>query len=317
MYERRAFTLGELIAACVAVGLLVVVVLTLQPSLSRSRETANLVKCASNLRQIGLAAILYSMDNNNAFPSLARDFSKPPTAFSGWDSADPWAGPEPNDITAAWYMLVRTQDIDPGVFLCPSEVENHARVRPWDFASKPVEQTSNFPHAGFLSYSFANPYSESPDWTWDTTVSVDMPLAADRNPGGEAVVDATLDWSAQEMKSANSPNHGNEGQNVLYADGHITFENTPFVGIRRDNIFTTGTLGKAGDPARRTNGIVNGFPIDRFDAVLLPAAPDHVRPLLPFWSRQSTRWWFNGAVVLLAITLLSVLAYRLKRASSA
>ena len=40
----------------------------LLPSLSRARETANRVKCASNERQIGQAILLYSNDNKGKYP---------------------------------------------------------------------------------------------------------------------------------------------------------------------------------------------------------------------------------------------------------
>ena len=40
----------------------------LLPSLNRARETANRVKCASNLRQLGQAAMLYANENNGQFP---------------------------------------------------------------------------------------------------------------------------------------------------------------------------------------------------------------------------------------------------------
>jgi type II secretory pathway pseudopilin PulG len=51
----------------------------LLPSLCRSSETANRVKCASNLRQIGQAIALYARDNgghvewidNQSWPSVA------------------------------------------------------------------------------------------------------------------------------------------------------------------------------------------------------------------------------------------------------
>jgi prepilin-type processing-associated H-X9-DG protein len=45
----------------------------LLPSLCRSRETANRVKCGSNLRQIGQAIFLYAQDNGGQYPpSLAE-----------------------------------------------------------------------------------------------------------------------------------------------------------------------------------------------------------------------------------------------------
>jgi hypothetical protein len=55
-------------------GLFVAVVLysMLIPSIGRPREVANRVKSASNLRQIGLAILLYSNDNGGAFPDSFR-----------------------------------------------------------------------------------------------------------------------------------------------------------------------------------------------------------------------------------------------------
>ena len=43
----------------------------------------------------------------------------------------------------------------------------------------------------------------------------------------------------------NSGNHGGQGagdgQNVLFADGHVDFELTPIVGVDHDNIYTLMT----------------------------------------------------------------------------
>jgi hypothetical protein len=53
---------GAMIAA------LVLFALVMLPTLGRPRETANRVKCASNLRQIGQAAILYANENGGHLP---------------------------------------------------------------------------------------------------------------------------------------------------------------------------------------------------------------------------------------------------------
>ena len=41
------------------------------------------------------------------------------------------------------------------------------------------------------------------------------------------------------MRLANSNNHDKDGQNILYGDGHVAWESNPFVGVNRDNIYTT------------------------------------------------------------------------------
>jgi len=44
--------------------------------------------------------------------------------------------------------------------------------------------------------------------------------------------------SKEKVRLANSLNHQQEGQNVLYGDSHVSFEATSNVGIQQDNIYT-------------------------------------------------------------------------------
>ena len=60
-----AFTLIELL---VVIGIITILISILLPSLNRARETANRVKSAANLRQMGLGMLLYSNDNKGKFP---------------------------------------------------------------------------------------------------------------------------------------------------------------------------------------------------------------------------------------------------------
>ena len=59
-----AFTLIELL---VTVALIAILAALLFPALARSKAAAQRVKCASNLRQLGLAAHLYWDDNGACF----------------------------------------------------------------------------------------------------------------------------------------------------------------------------------------------------------------------------------------------------------
>jgi prepilin-type processing-associated H-X9-DG protein len=80
----------------------------------------------------------------------------------------------------------------------------------------------------------------------DSTHVADFALVADRNPGTRGKYNNVIGpaYSARplDLAKANSNNHRKVGQNVLYADGHVQFQTTPYCGvgqdIKRDNIYT-------------------------------------------------------------------------------
>ncbi|HYE18530.1 MAG TPA: hypothetical protein VEA69_08800 [Tepidisphaeraceae bacterium] len=275
----RGMTFTDLLAA-LAIVLLVTGWAVGQGPLLKARETANRVKCMSNLRQLGTAMMLYANDNKGAFPRTLYKPDDAPTFFTGVDAKNPFAKDstvKPNDVTAALFLLLRTQELTADTFVCPST--DRAR---YDFggAGKTPLDVGNFTSEEHLSYSVAVPYAGkaaiSTGYKWNNTLGTDFAKIADMNPGtagGQDVTPATGPANPQapaaSLAKANSLNHRGFGHSVLFGDGHVEWAQTPFVGTNRDNIYT---VAGSNDGEKPTSDKVVGLPMWRGDSVMLPTA---------------------------------------------
>jgi hypothetical protein len=253
--------------------------------LGDTKEAANRAKCANNLKQIGFTMILYSNENNGNFPSTpwSADSDKV-TFYSKPDVANPFAkgadGVDPADVTAAMFLLPRTQDTTWGnvpfntaFFICPSTDDEAPTGKDKIGKDKgyDVHKHSNFQGKKNLSYSMQVPYpskaAAAARFRWQNILPPEYALMADMNPGTAELTKLTALSALKNLQKGNSLNHGGEGQNVLYGDQHVEFSQTPFCGVAQDNIYTYGPSGKQ----RGGDGII-GRPTGPDDNILLPTA---------------------------------------------
>src|SRR5688572_2337592 len=70
MRRRLAFTLVELL---VVIGIITLLIAILLPVISKAKRHAERVACASNLRQLGQAFLMYAQENRQWLPLPAED----------------------------------------------------------------------------------------------------------------------------------------------------------------------------------------------------------------------------------------------------
>jgi prepilin-type N-terminal cleavage/methylation domain-containing protein/prepilin-type processing-associated H-X9-DG protein len=250
--RNKAFTLVELLVVIMIIGMLIGILL---PAVFGALEQANKSSCMNNLSQIGKACHAFAASNKQVWPDVMPITGTPPWANIGGTrvaaTGDDIPGNTIQSNTANLWQLIRAGYADnPAIFVCPStghtpdtSVAVYSTVRDfWTFQN--------------VSYSYQNvggPYRLT------SSANSAMAVAADANPqradmatavtnlGTTAISYEVADWGSMGNPQVNrwrlnSPNHKFTGQNVLYLDGHVKFENHPYCGYRYDNIWTAQIL---------------------------------------------------------------------------
>ncbi len=268
------------------------VIAIIGPAAQMSRFDAYRIECGDNLSQIGRAMLIYANDYEDELPRSGGRNSTWATIIPNWSAynrfgaygiaADGWGGVA--NISSCFYLLVKYAEVTPGTFVCPgdagttefklSDVDAVDRdlIDLWDFGPEPSRHCSYAYHMPFGLYALTTSSEPGMAVAADRNPWMDSPAGMAKNMAGPPMFDPV--GGRVSVKVGNAIAHEEEGQNVLFLDSHVAFEDHSFCGInRRDNIYT---YWDGGDIRMGSPPTLGSMPQGRMDSLLVhdPVSPN-------------------------------------------
>ncbi|MBN2588562.1 MAG: hypothetical protein JXA96_01770 [Sedimentisphaerales bacterium] len=203
----------------------------LVPTFGYARQKYWQQQCSMGMSDIYQGLRKYMSDNDNTPPSVARAEGAP------W-----WKiGKKDESNTADKYILIAQGYVEPGFFVCKgAKRRNTFGITKEEFQAyeKQCQDLKDFPDRRYVSYSFPIGCQKQSRGK----MSCRKVLMSDRNPIFETLpadysVTITIELK-KELLHANSSNHNNRGQNILFGDGRVEFTKTRQIGSIHDDLFT-------------------------------------------------------------------------------
>ena len=286
--KKKGFTLVELLVVIAIIALLMGI---LMPALARVRQIAYRLYCGTNLSGLGKAMLIYAQDYDDELPRAGTKDGTWANQISNWLAVDAFGayGYSPTDnppignasIASTFFLLVKYAEVTPKSFLCKGDAgAMEFKLIDKGITGRNVVDVWNFGDIGQAHCSYAY---HSPFGMYGLTTSSDpgMALAADPNPWQNQIdASAKTTWAIFDpdgdrtaVKAGNAQTHQDDGQNVLYVDGHTNFEKESFCGVDTDNIYTLWTSADPAAADRRKGTQITDpatqFPLHRNDSVLI------------------------------------------------
>ena len=204
----RGFTLIELL---VVIAVIAILAALLFPVLARARDKGRQASCASNLKQIGLAATLYIQDYDETYPLGHTPADNPLTLFDGGGDY------EPHFIELVRPFIKNTKN--QGVWRCPSDPSPRV-TKEGDKLEFHVSYSVN----GWFEYGTALSQIDRPAEKIHVLESTDDDHFHWWELGRKQESDpyVTLDQLPKKtFTEQTAPTRHSEGANYLYADQHV------------------------------------------------------------------------------------------------
>jgi len=212
-YKIKGFTLIELL---VVIAIIAILAAILFPVFARARENARRSSCMSNLKQIGLGAMMYVQDYDERFPlGIVGDIPiTAPTFLSGsaYCTGMPCGLFKVGDAHNAggnyvsWMDLLQPYAKSTQVFVCPSQV--NAAYNGYGY-NVYINNLRNSPYIPVTDAQITNPSQ--------TVMLMDcnQNYCAAADPGAGTFAPLTYTYDAPHL----------DGYNMAFADGHVKWLN--------------------------------------------------------------------------------------------